>query len=335
MRCTQNPTKGEEWRKGWHPERIPARAGDERVLVVGAGPAGLEAARALGQRGYEVTLAEADNELGGRVALESRLPGLAAWGRVRDWRVNQLHKLPNVEVYRASRLDAAEVRETGCPLVAIATGSTWRRDGAGRHHDHPMPGALELPDRVRTPDDIMRGAAVESPVVIFDDDHYYMGGVIGEKLTAEGHEVALVTPQSLVSAWTAYTLELRRIQVRMREAGVNVIANHAVSALGDASVTIEPEFGGDPYERACATLVLVTASLAADALYHALMEDEAALAQAGIRRVTRIGDCLAPGTIAAAVYGGHRYARELGEAPRDAMPYRRELVELSADFTMP
>ena len=85
MRCTQNPTKGEEWRKGWHPERIPARSGDERVLVVGAGPAGLEAARALGQRGYEVMLAEAGTELGGRVALESCLPGLAAWGRVRDW----------------------------------------------------------------------------------------------------------------------------------------------------------------------------------------------------------------------------------------------------------
>lgn len=159
--------------------------------------------------------------------------------------------------------------------------------------------------------------------------------MIAEKLAAEGHEVALVTPQSLVSAWTTYTLELRRIQVRMREAGVNVIANHAVSALGDARVTIEPEYGGDPFERACATLVLVTASLAADALYHALMEDEAALAQAGIRRVTRIGDCLAPGTIAAAVYGGHRYARELGEAPPDAMLYRRELMELSADFTMP
>ena len=335
MRCTQNPTKGEEWRKGWHPERIPARSGDERVLVVGAGPAGLEAARALGQRGYEVMLAEAGTELGGRVALESRLPGLAAWGRVRDWRVGQLHKLPNVEVYRASRLDAAEVRETGCPLVAIATGSKWRRDGSGRHHEHPMPGALEFPERVRTPDDIMRGAVVESPVVVFDDDHYYMGGTIAEKLAAEGHEVTLVTPEPLVSVWTTYTLELRRIQVRMHEAGVHVMANHAVSRLGDGRVTMEPEYGGGPFERDCATLVLVTAPLADDALYHDLMADEAALAGAGIRRVTRIGDCLAPGTIAAAVYGGHRFARELGEVPPDdAVPYDRELVELTPDFAM-
>ena len=95
-----------------------------------------------------------------------------------------------------------------------------------------------------------------------------------------------------------------------------------MSALGNGAVTIEPEYGGDPFERACATLVLVTAPLAADALYHALMEDEAALAQAGIRRVTRIGDCLAPGTIAAAVYGGHRYARELGAARCHALPAR-------------
>ena len=61
MRCTQNPTMGEEWRKGWHPEVIGARGSEDRVLVVGAGPAGLEAARALGQRGYEVHLAEGDD----------------------------------------------------------------------------------------------------------------------------------------------------------------------------------------------------------------------------------------------------------------------------------
>ncbi len=68
IRCTQNPTMGEEWRKGWHPEIISAKASDDAVLIVGAGPAGLECARALGQRGYRVHLAEASEELGGRVA---------------------------------------------------------------------------------------------------------------------------------------------------------------------------------------------------------------------------------------------------------------------------
>ena len=335
MRCTQNPTKGEEWRKGWHPERIPARDGDERVLVVGAGPAGLEAARALGQRGYEVMLAEAGTELGGRAALESRLPGLSAWGRVRDWRVGQLHKLPNVAVYRDSRLDAANVRETGCSLVAVATGAAWRRDGAGRYHDRPIAGALDHPERVLTPDDVMRGAFVEGPVVVFDDDHYYMGGVIAEKLAAEGHEVALVTPAACVSAWTEFTLELRRIQIRMREAGIEVLTNHALSALGDGTVTIEPVFGGGAFERVCARVVLVTAPLADDALYRALVADEDALAGAGIRRVVRIGDCEAPGTLAAAVYSGHRFARDLGERRGDVVPYEREQVELAADFTMP
>ena len=57
-----------------------------------------------------------------------------------------------------------------------------------------------------------------------------------------------------------------------------------------------------------------------------------ALADAGIKTVKRIGDCYGPATIAAAVYEGHRYARELGAEPGDAIPFRRELTKLSADF---
>jgi dimethylamine/trimethylamine dehydrogenase len=108
IRCTQNPTMGEEWRKGWHPERIPPKASERSILVVGAGPAGLEAAMALGKRGYRVMLAEAGAELGGRVARESKLPGLAEWGRVRDWRATQLAKLSNVEIYFDRLLDAEQ-----------------------------------------------------------------------------------------------------------------------------------------------------------------------------------------------------------------------------------
>ncbi|MCH8177184.1 MAG: NAD(P)-binding protein, partial [Proteobacteria bacterium] len=109
MRCTQNPSVGEEWRRNWHPETIPPQGSNDNVLVVGAGPAGLEAARALGQRGYTVTLAEARTELGGRVSQECRLPGLAAWGRVRDWRVGRIQEMPNVEVYLDNKLNPEEI----------------------------------------------------------------------------------------------------------------------------------------------------------------------------------------------------------------------------------
>ena len=78
LRCTQNPTMAEEWRRGWHPEIIPALKTPETVLIVGGGPAGMEAANALSQRGAEVTLAEAGTTWGGRVTLEPALPGLAS-----------------------------------------------------------------------------------------------------------------------------------------------------------------------------------------------------------------------------------------------------------------
>src|ERR1700692_732669 len=127
IRCTQNPTMGEEWRKGWHPEIIPAKGSEDAVLVVGAGPAGLECARALGQRGYRVHLAEAGEELGGRVSSESQLPGLSAWARVRDYRVNQLRKMRHVEMLRGSRVTADDMIEFGATRVVLATGARWRR----------------------------------------------------------------------------------------------------------------------------------------------------------------------------------------------------------------
>ncbi|MDP9064595.1 MAG: NAD(P)-binding protein, partial [Pseudomonadota bacterium] len=127
VRCTQNPTAGEEWRRGWHPEYVPPATTDSSVLIVGAGPAGLECALTLGRRGYAVTVAEAAVEIGGRLRFETRLPGLATWGRVLEWRKNQLQKLPNVSIYRANALTAPEILELGHTHVVIATGAKWSR----------------------------------------------------------------------------------------------------------------------------------------------------------------------------------------------------------------
>jgi len=323
-RCTQNPTQGEEWRKGWHPEIIPAKASAASVIVVGAGPAGLEAARALGQRGYAVHLAEATEELGGRVSAEAKLPGLAEWARVRDWRLGQIEKLPNVEIYRASRLTAAEIREFGAAHVVIATGSVWRRDGVGRAHSRAIPG-FERPE-VFTPDDIMKGKLpAKGPVVIYDDDHYYMGGVVAEKLRQAGFEVALVTGADMASAWTVNTLEIKPIQRRLIAAGITLLVKQDITEFRRDHVALACVYGGPATTHPCNAVVTVTARLPEDALYRELVADKAALDAAGIQSVKAIGDCWAPSTIALAVYAGHRYARELEAPAAPTVPFRREL----------
>ncbi len=328
MRCTQNPTMGEEWRRGWHPERIASAHAPESVLIVGAGPAGLEAARALGQRGYDVTLAEAGRALGGRVAVESRLPGLSAWQRVADYRAYQIGQMPNVETYLDSRLTAEQALEFGADHLVIATGATWCPSGQGRANYAPIPVAEGA--RVMTPHDVMAGEAAEGPVVIFDDDHYYMGGVLAELLRGQGHDVTLVTPAADVSNWTHNTLEQGKIQRRLIESGVGIVPLHAVIARGRESATLECGYTERTHEIACGTLLMVTMRRPVDALYHEIAALTAAGADAP-KSLARIGDCLGPGTIAAAVYAGHRYARELGEPVHDALPFRRELPALAID----
>jgi dimethylamine/trimethylamine dehydrogenase len=145
-------------------------------------------------------LAEAGRELGGRVTVESRLPGLSEWARVRDYRLQQIHRMTNVEVYRESDLGADDVLAVGADHVAIATGATWRRDGFGRYHPAGL-ADLGPAERVFTPDDVMAGRLPEGRVVLFDDDHYYMGSVVAERLCAEGLPVTLVTPENKVAAW--------------------------------------------------------------------------------------------------------------------------------------
>ena len=325
IRCTQNPSMGEEWRRGWHPERIRPRGSDTKVLVVGAGPAGLEAAMSLGRRGYEVMLAEATNELGGRVALEARLPGLAAWIRVVDYRLGQLERIPNVEIARGSTVTADEILGYEFDHVAVATGCHWRTDGLGRATLQPVPLGDGL--EVATPDTILRGELPAGDrVVIYDDDHYYLGGVIAELFAAAGRKVTLVTPEARVSAWTENTMEQHRVHVRLAEAGVEIVLSQVLTSAGSGAVELSCAYTGRPLTLPADALVLLTARLPDDELATALRAAE------GGPTVRALGDALAPGTIAAAVWDGHRYAEELDDpavANNDLAPFKREVVALA------
>ncbi|MFO1122873.1 MAG: FAD-dependent oxidoreductase [Hyphomicrobiales bacterium] len=326
-RCTQNSSFMEEWRKGWHPERMPAKASDNRVLVVGAGPAGLSAAHRAGLRGYDVALAEAGTELGGRVARECRLPGLSAWGRVRDYRAGQIGKMPNVNVYRDSRLSADDVLGFGFEHVAVATGATWRRDGVARYNLRPI--AIDPAMPVLTPDELMDGKRPSGHVVVYDDDHYYMGSIMAELLVQAGNRVTFLTPSARAADWSFNTLEQGLIQARLLETGVDVRTNRGLAAIAANGVTAACTYTGRVSEIACDAVVLVTARLPIDQLYLDLKARAAAWSDHGIRSVKVIGDANAPAAIAWATYAGHRYAEELDTPDRgDALPFRREVAML-------
>jgi dimethylamine/trimethylamine dehydrogenase len=320
-RCTQNPSFGEEWRKGWHPEKIRPKESEAKILIVGAGPAGLEAARALGQRGYTVTLADARSVAGGRVSRESALPNLNAWARVRDYRLGQIRPMTNVELYLESTLTQDHVLEFGADHIALATGATWRRDGVGRTLRAALPGAD--PGRSFSPDEIMDGLRPpKGSVVVFDDDHYYMGSVMAELLAGEGYKVVLATPELQLASWTEHTLEQGHIERRLLALGVEILARHTVIRVGQGHVMMTNTLTGATVERD-GTLVPVTMRLPNDDLYHALRAVPDKLAAAGIRSLRRIGDCFGPATIAAAVYEGRRYAEEFDTiVDPDGVPFK-------------
>lgn len=318
IRCTQNPTMGEEFRRGWHPEIIAPKRSEDEILVVGAGPAGLEAARALGQRGYRVILTDANREAGGRVALESALPNLNEWRRVIDWRLTQINKTEHIFFYPSSPMTAKDILEAGAPHVILATGAAWRRDGLGRNISRPLQGD----GKIFTPDDLMNGILPSGKVLIYDDDHYYMGGVLAELLAANGCEVTLVTPAPAISYWTEYTLEQDRIYKRLLDLNVTLLTHHVLASHSGMSAAVTHTMTSAESILPCDAIVLVTDRIPNDALYHEL---KPALADGKLKSLRLIGDAEAPNIIAQAVFSGHLAAREFDEViDPDITPFKVE-----------
>ena len=318
IRCTQNPTMGEEFRRDWHPELIAPRKSKDEILIVGAGPAGLEAARALGQRGYHVILTEAKREAGGRVALESALPNLIEWRRVMDWRLTQIQKIENIYFYPSSPMTARDILEAGAPHVILATGATWRCDGMGRYLSRPVQGSA----KIFTPDDLMNGNLPSGKVLIYDDDHYYMGGVLAELLVQNGCEVTLAAPAPSISYWTQFTLEQDRILKRLHKLNVTLLADHYIASHTAESATVTNTITAAERTLACDAVVMVTDRIPNDALYHEL---KPALADGRLKSLRLIGDAEAPNIIAQAVFSGHLAAREFNEIiDPDEPPFKVE-----------
>jgi dimethylamine/trimethylamine dehydrogenase len=245
---------------------------------------------------------------------------------VRDYRTNLVQTMGNVEVYRGSAVSARDVIDFGCDHAVIATGAQWTREilGANRYPDGEIEG-----DAVFTPDDILAGAEPEGPVVIYDFDHYYMGGCLAELLRQRGIEVTIVTPANNVSAWTFMNNELTEIRERMIELGIGTVFEHLLTGFKDGVVQLASIYrGGDARSIDCGSLIVVGVRSGNDDLYQDLKSDAERIENAGISSVRSIGDCRAPGTIAHAVYSGHECARTI-DAGDSVQPFKWERARIS------
>ena len=337
--CTQNATAGEEYRRGWHPERFTrARNSENDVLVVGAGPAGMECAIVLGKRGMRrVHLVEAGEEMGGIMHWIRKLPGLGEWGRVVDYRRIQIEKLKNVEFIPNARLDSGDVAEYGAELVVIATGSAWATDGMNGWTRESVTGADASKPHCLTPEQVMLDGKLVAGerVLVYDCDGYFMGVSLAEKLALDGKRVTLVTPHAIAGPYLAHTAEIAHVHRVLHGLGVETVTDHVVTAVEPGRVAGHRfSIPGSAVAWEADSVVLVTQRVSTDAVYRELRSNPERLEREGISGLFRIGDCLEPRLIADCIFDGHRLAREIdSDDPAKPLPFLRENAVLdSADL---
>jgi len=345
LSCTQNPTSGEEYRRGWHPERFDPAPNPGSVLVVGAGPAGMECAMVLGKRGYTVHLRDCAPELGGHWRDVARYPRCSEYGRVISYRQTQLQKLRNVAVHLNIRpMTAEDVLQYGADKVVIATGAHWSPTGLGAEVHRPIQDVDASRPDVLTPEQVMSGKPVAGDrIVVLDGDGHFTGVAMAELLSDRGKQVTLVTNMSDLAEFSRYTMELANNKRMLHERGIRYLTNHWARSFEPGRLELFYLYRdtAELYELApgqwgrrtsdalthmeCDSLVLVTSRVPNGELFAELKRRRAEWTQNEIQAVYRIGDCHAPRQALNAIFDGHRLAREFESPhPQYPLPFIRE-----------
>lgn len=301
--CTINPASYRE--RLWGVASFAPARRAAKVVVVGGGPAGMEAARVCALKGHQVTLFEARAGLGGGLALWARLPGREFLAKAAEWWERELTRL-KVTLRRGTQATPEAVLAERPDAVIVATGSRFTATGASHFLDLPIPGSEKR--HVFTPEAILLEAArPKGKIVLLDGEGTHASCGIAELLARDGCEVLQVTPEfAPFSARIQDSFEAHPVARRLDEAGVKLLPASWAREIGDREIRVFNVFS--ERESVIADIdgvVLLAGRIPVDDIARAL--------EGKIAQLYTIGDAFGVRTLAAATFEAQKFARYIGE----------------------
>ena len=294
--CLVNPSAGREFE--WGGDRFEATKAIRNVLVVGGGPAGMEAARVAAERGHRVTLAEALGDLGGQFRLAGLAPRRGQITELMGWYLRQFEKL-GVEVRYFSPMDDQDIIEFGADEVVLATGSL--PDGLAKQRWLPEAAALPGLDngKVFSCEEVFRGQAeLGNSVIVLDEGGNWRGTGTAWYLADQGHQVTIVTPDPMIGKELTRTTSDFPIRARLATLGAVFKLESVIQHWHGDHAELRSLLDGSVSEIAASAIVTATTNTADNSI-------ELALSEAGTR-FHLIGDAAAPRTAPYAFHDGRK-----------------------------